>query len=117
MTSVVLKSSPKRFRVIVKVLCKECFFLKKNDKSQLFDCHNCRFLRYNNVTNLLMFQKFLDLKYSAWDWWKVYRYVKGEDDNTVLITYKNYHKKYIRNSEGKWNFIGTGRDVPNNKTL
>lgn len=117
MNNIGLKSSQKRYRVIVKVLCQECFSAKKNDKSQLFDCHNCRFLRYNNVRNLLTFQKFLDLKYFTWDWWKVYAYIKGEDDNAVLITFKNYHKKYIRNSEGKWTFIGTGRDVPSKKTL
>lgn len=107
-----------RYRVIVKELCQECFALKRDEKAQVQNCNICKFLRYNNVTDLLKFQIFLDIEHNTWDWWKVYPYTKGVDEHTVLATYRNLHKVYVKNSHGNWIYTGRmERNIPCRKHI
>lgn len=107
-----------RYRVIVKELCSECYSNKQAEKSQIYNCNRCKFLRYNNVTDLIKFQIFLDSEHNTWDWWNVYNYIKGEDDKQVLAKYRNLHKVYVKNSHGNWIYTGKmERNVPCRKHI
>lgn len=68
-----------RYRVIVKIACDECSLAISTRKKIDIACTKCEFKKWNNVTNLLTFNSFLNEKHYNWIWFNVYEYKKGED--------------------------------------
>ena len=68
-----------RYRVIVKVLCQNCQHKVSTKKKIDTQCRLCRYLKYNNVTNLIKFTDFLNVNFSCWIWFNVYEYMKEEN--------------------------------------
>jgi hypothetical protein len=84
----------KRYRTIVKVFCPTCKELAQNKKKFDTSCTNCRFLRYNNVPDLVSFTAFLDKSWSDWVYMNVYGYVKG-DNGPQLGSYTNFGTRRV----------------------
>jgi len=86
----------KRFRVIIKVLCNNCESLRINRKPFNTNCKDCKYLKYNNVTNLLSFTKFLHNSFPNWIWFNVFTYVKGGDGDKVASFQKDKNEPVNR---------------------
>lgn len=68
-----------RYRANIKTLCRECESLKNAKKRFDIHCTDCKWLKYNNVNNLLTFTAFLHTKFPTWVFLNVFEYVKGEN--------------------------------------
>ncbi len=68
-----------RYRATAKVLCGECQKLKEQKRRFDTKCRDCKWLRYENVNNLLTFRDLLNNKFPNWVFFNVFRYVKGQD--------------------------------------
>lgn len=68
-----------RYRATAKVLCNECQSLKNQKRRFDTKCTNCKWLRYENVNNLLTFRDFLNRAFPNWVFFNVFKYIKGED--------------------------------------
>lgn len=84
----------KRYRTIVKVFCSKCKDLALNKKPFDTQCKDCKYLKYNNVQNLVTFTSFLDKSWSDWVYMNVYDYVKGANGGQ-LGSYTNFGTRRV----------------------
>jgi len=84
----------KRYRVIVKVFCSTCLAEASSGTQINVRCSNCNYMRYQNVTDLVSFTKFLDTSHPNWVYFNVYEYIK-DAKGRLLGSYKNFGERIV----------------------